>query len=138
MLKRSTIEWGKAPAFPSNIALLLLGVFFKKLILCGLLNSAEQFVQDFFVLFPPSCIAMFVNSLQIWHWLLFSVRGKVALLFVTKEFSCFGPAGIKPGRGFVSRPGAASGGNLFSNPRQGESTGEPQGAETCNHYLVIL
>lgn len=132
---------GKSSSFSLHIVLLLLSLVFKKLILCGILNSAEQFMQDFFVLlfaFLYCHVHELIEDLVLaFHF----CEVKSSLVVWYKEFSCFSPAEIKPNRGLVSRPGAASMGNLFSNPHRGghrKAAGGLRHASTtwCSSMLV--
>lgn len=59
----------------------------------------------------------------------------VASLFA-KQFHVFDLLRSNQTVGVCQSSSAASEVNLFSDPHQGENTGEPEGADACSHCLV--
>lgn len=75
---------GKLKLIP-HVVLLLLSMFFEKLIPCGILNSTAAFLCSF----SSSCVAMFHELIADLVLLSFSVRRKVASLFVAEKSHVF-------------------------------------------------
>lgn len=88
--------------------------------------------------FKPCIISLLSFFLILVHVIIKGLAMRwfsVASLFA-KQFHVFDLLRSNQTVGVCQSSSAASEVNLFSDPHQGENTGEPEGADACSHCLV--